>query len=64
METNDHLLIDYSAILEAKFGKPGTPERAKFDEEAYAFYTSQVLLEEQKKKSKKKRHGKNNQRTI
>ena len=54
METNDHLLIDYSAILEAEFGKPGTPERAKFDEEAYAFYTSQVLLEEQKRNQRRK----------
>ena len=45
METNNHEIVDYSAVLEKEFGKHGTPERAKFDEEAYAFYTSQVLLE-------------------
>ena len=26
-------------------GAPGTPEREKFDEEAYAFYTGQILLD-------------------
>lgn len=36
METNNHQVVDYSAVLEKKFGKPGTEERAKFDEEAYA----------------------------
>jgi len=48
METNNHMLVDYSAVLEKEFGKRGTPERAKFDEEAYAFYTSLVLLEARK----------------
>ena len=31
METNNHQIVDYSAVLEKKFGKPGTEERAKFD---------------------------------
>lgn len=48
METNNHKITDYSAVLEQQYGKPGTPERAKFDEEAYAFYTGQVLLEARK----------------
>lgn len=48
MQTNDHQIRDYSAVLEAEFGKHGTPERAKFDEEAWAFYTSQVLLDARK----------------
>ena len=48
MQTNDHKIRDYSAVLEAEFGKHGTPERAKFDEEAWAFYTSQVLLDARK----------------
>lgn len=39
---------DYSAVLERKYGKKGTQERAKFDEEAYAFYTSQILLNARK----------------
>ena len=48
MQTNDHKIRDYSAVLEAQYGAHGTPERAKFDEEAYAFYTSQILLEARK----------------
>ncbi|MDR1675228.1 MAG: helix-turn-helix domain-containing protein [Tannerella sp.] len=49
MQTNDNMIRDYSAVLESEFGKHGTPERAKFDEEAYAFYTSQILLDARKK---------------
>ncbi len=48
METNNHKTTDYSASLEKEYGKHGTPERAKFDEEAYAFYTSQLLLDARK----------------
>lgn len=48
MNTNENMLTDISAELEKEFGKPGTPERAKFDEEAYAFYTSQILLDARK----------------
>ena len=48
MQTNNHKITDYSAILAAEYGAHGTPERAKFDEEAYAFYTSQILLEARK----------------
>lgn len=49
MQTNDHKIRDYSAVLSARYGKPGTPERTKFDEEAYAFYTSQIILDARKK---------------
>ena len=48
MNTNDNMLTDISAELDKEFGMPGTPERAKFDEEAYAFYTSQILLDARK----------------
>ena len=48
METNNHQINNYSAVLEQKYGKDGTPERAKFEAEAYAFYTSQILLEARK----------------
>lgn len=48
MKTNNHQIIDYSAVLEKEYGKHGTEERAKFDEEAYAFYTSQILLDARK----------------
>lgn len=48
METNNHQINNYSAVLERKYGKNGTIERARFDEEAYAFYTSQILLDARK----------------
>jgi DNA-binding XRE family transcriptional regulator len=48
MNTNSHLITDISEQLEKEFGKHGTPERAKFDEEAWAFYTSQILLDARK----------------
>lgn len=43
METNDREIRDYDVVLDAEFGKPGTPERAKAIEEAYAFYSGQIL---------------------
>lgn len=48
METNNHQIVDYDAVLDAKFGKEGTPERAKAENEAYAFYSSQLLAEARK----------------
>jgi DNA-binding XRE family transcriptional regulator len=48
MQTNDHKIRNYSDVLEEKYGAHGTAERAKFDEEAYAFYTSQILLDARK----------------
>ena len=38
MQTNDHKIRDYSASLNAQYGAPGTPERAKFEEEASALF--------------------------
>ena len=43
MQTNNHQIRDYDVVLDAEFGKPGTPERAKAIEEAYAFYSGQIL---------------------
>lgn len=48
MQTNDRKIRSYSDELSRKYGKHGTPERAKFDEEAYAFYTSQLLSDARK----------------
>lgn len=48
MNTNNHQINDYSAVLERKYGKRGTLERAKFEEEAYAFYTGQLLVDARK----------------
>ena len=43
MQTNDHQIRDYDVVLDAEFGKPGTPERTKAIEDAYAFYSGQIL---------------------
>lgn len=48
METNNHQIVDYDVALDAKFGKEGSPERAKAEDDAYAFYTSQILLDARK----------------
>lgn len=48
METNNHKIVDYDEVLDAEFGKEGTPERTKAEEEAYAFYTSQILQDARK----------------
>lgn len=48
MKTNDHKIRNYSEVLDSQYGVPGTIERAKFDEEAYAFYTSQLIRDARK----------------
>ena len=48
MNTKKDSLTDFSAELEREYGKPGTPERERFDEAAYAFYTGQILLDARK----------------
>ena len=48
MNTNEHLITSISDRIAKEYGAHGTPERAKFDEEAYAFYTSQILLDTRK----------------
>jgi DNA-binding XRE family transcriptional regulator len=48
MQTNDHKTRNYSDVLATQYGAHGTPERSKFDEEAYAFYSAQVLLDARK----------------
>lgn len=49
MHTNDHKIRDFSAVLNEKYGNPGTPERVAAEEEAYAFYTGQIIEEARKK---------------
>ena len=41
MSTKKNMITDISAELDTKYGAPGTPERE--NEEAYAFYTGQLL---------------------
>ena len=45
MQTNNHKLSDYDLVLDAKFGKEGTAERAMAEEAAYSFYSGQILHE-------------------
>ncbi|GHT14978.1 transcriptional regulator [Bacteroidia bacterium] len=49
MQTNNHAIRNYSAALAEQYGAHGTPERAQFDEEAYTFYTGQVMQDARKK---------------
>ncbi len=48
MQTNNHKIEDYDLVLDAKYGKEGTPQREKFEEDARAFYASQVLMQARK----------------
>ena len=48
MQTNNHKIVDYDAVLDAKFGKEGTPERIQAEEAAYSFYSGQILQDARK----------------
>lgn len=45
METNNHKIVDYDAVLDAKFGKEASPERLEAENRAYAFYSGNVILQ-------------------
>ena len=48
MKTNNHKIEDYDLVLDTKYGKEGTPQRVQFENEAKAFYASQILLQARK----------------
>ncbi len=48
MQTNNHKIADYDAVLDAKFGKVGSAERAHAEEAAYSFYSGQILQDARK----------------
>lgn len=48
MQTNNHQIVDYDLVLDTKYGKEGSAERVKFEEEAKAFYAAQILLQARK----------------
>ena len=48
MNTNETMIQDYDAVLDARYGKEGTPERIKFEEDAYAYYTGLILRDARK----------------
>ena len=43
MQTNNHKIVEYDLVLDEKFGKEGTVERAQAEEAAYSFYSGQIL---------------------
>jgi DNA-binding XRE family transcriptional regulator len=43
MKTNNHKIVYYDLVLDAKFSKVGTPERAQAEEAAFSFYSGQIL---------------------
>ena len=45
MQTNNHRIVDYDAVLDSVFGPEGSPSRAQAEEDAYNFYTGQLLLD-------------------
>lgn len=49
MHENNHQLVNYSEVLDAEFGKPGTPSRIEAEEKAYAFYTGKIIEDARKK---------------
>ena len=48
MQTNNHKIVDYDEVLDAKFGKKGTPPRIEAEEKAFAFYTGQIIKKARK----------------
>ena len=43
MQPNDHKIRNYDLVLDETFGKQGTPERTKAEEEAFNFYSELIL---------------------
>lgn len=48
MQTNNHEIHDYSAILDKKYGKEGTTQRKAFEDAAMAFYTGSLIRDARK----------------
>lgn len=49
MQTNNHKVVDYDAVLDAKFGAEGTESRIDAEEKALAFYNGQLIEDARKK---------------
>jgi ribosome-binding protein aMBF1 (putative translation factor) len=48
MQTNNHKIVNYDAVLDAKFGTVGSPERETFRREASAYYMAQMIHDARK----------------
>ncbi len=51
MSTSENMIQDYDAVLDARYGKKGSTERIKFEEDAYAYYTG-IILRNARKEAK------------
>ena len=49
MKARNENLSSIDAIMDAEFGKPGTPEREEFRKEAYAYCMGQIICDARKK---------------
>lgn len=49
MKVKNERLVDVDAMMDAEFGKVGTPEREEFRREAYAYCIGKVIHEARKK---------------
>jgi ribosome-binding protein aMBF1 (putative translation factor) len=45
---NNHQVVDYSAVLAAKYGEKGTPQRIESEEKALAFFTGKIIEDARK----------------
>lgn len=48
MQTNNHKISDYDAVLDERFGKEGSAQRIQAEEDALSFYSGQILLDARK----------------
>lgn len=48
MQTNNHQIVDYDKVLEQRFGKEGSPQRIKAEEDALSIYSGQILHDARK----------------
>ena len=48
MQSNNHQIADYDLVLDQKFGKEGSPERIKAEEDALSFYSGRILFNARK----------------
>ena len=51
MKARNENLTSIDAIMDAEFGKPGTPEREEFRKEAYAYCMGQIICDDRKTQS-------------
>ena len=49
MQINNHQIVDYDAVLDAKFGAEGTPERAEAEERPTPFIQDRLSRTQEKR---------------